>query len=289
MSGKLDMIRRRFNRSAAGDYDAHANVQRAMAESLAELVIGHDVRNGMEVAKILEIGCGTGALTLMLRNAWPNSEIMALDVAPAMLEEAKRRLRAEVPQTNLPGKTLKPDVQFLHADVESWAREAPSGRFDLIVSSACFQWLAYPQETLCELKRSLRPGGILAFTTFGAQTFHEPHTAFELAYCTQGLNPQRHGLSPRTAEQWNAMLAAAGFINPQRRQSLRIERYPTVRDFLHSIKAVGASASEASPSGRISLRRLFHDMFHHYETRYGGPNGVSATYELLLLQGFAPK
>ncbi|UUZ78872.1 hypothetical protein LJK88_26755 [Paenibacillus sp. P26] len=56
MSGKLDMIRRRFNRSAAGDYDAHANVQRAMAESLAELVIGHDVRNGMEVAKILEIG-----------------------------------------------------------------------------------------------------------------------------------------------------------------------------------------------------------------------------------------
>ncbi|MDH4619514.1 malonyl-ACP O-methyltransferase BioC [Brevibacillus sp. AY1] len=285
MSDRLDTIRRRFSRSAAGDYDAHAHVQRAMAESLAEFVIGRDAWNHMENAKILEIGCGTGALTLMLRNVWPNAEITALDVAPAMLEAAKRRLRAAVPTQ----KRLNPDIQFLVADVEAWTRQAACGSFELIVSNACFQWLAHPQETLCELKRLLRPGGMLAFTTFGAETFRELHTAFELAYRAQGLKPQRHGLPLHTAKEWNAMLAAAGFMNPRRRQNVRIERYPTVRDFLHAIKAIGASASVASPSGRIGLRRLFHDMFQHYETRYGDSNGILATYELLLLHGFAPK
>lgn len=288
MSGKADMIRRRFNRSASGDYDAHAHVQRAMAESLAELVNGFDPRIRKETAKIAEIGCGTGALTLMLRNAWPNADILALDVAPAMLEEAERRLRAAAPPVPLTRNPLVPPVQFLHADAEAWSREAPSGSFDLIVSSACFQWFARPQETLGELKRLLRPGGMLAFTTFGAQTFRELHTAFELAYREMGLNPQHHGLPLHTAEKWNAMLAAAGIMNPHHRQTVRVERYPTVRDFLHTIKAVGASASEASSFGRTGLRRLFHDMFRHYETQFGCPSGVKATYELLLMHGFAP-
>lgn len=277
MSGRLDRIRSRFNRSAAGDYDAHAHVQRVMAASLAELFIGHTERFRMEDARLLEIGCGTGALTLMLRNAWPTAGITALDLAPAMLEEAQRRLRSE-----------KPDVRFLNADVEAWTREALSGDFDLIVSNACFQWLAHPQETLRELKRLLRPGGALAFTTFGAQTFRELHTAFELSYRAQGLIPQRHGLPLRTAEEWQAMLAAAGLVNAECRRSVSIERYPTARDFLHSIKAIGASASEASPLAGVSQRRLFHDMYRRYEAQYGSPNGVSATYERLLLLGFAP-
>lgn len=72
---------------------------------------------------------------------------------------------------------------------------------------------------------------MLAFTTFGAETFRELHTAFELAYRAQDLEPQRHGLPLHTAKEWNAMLAADGFKNPQRCQNVRIERYSTVRDF----------------------------------------------------------
>jgi malonyl-CoA O-methyltransferase len=259
-----------------------------MAEWLTDLVKRHSTVLPHR-ASILEIGCGTGALTVMLRNAWPDAEITALDLAPAMLEAAKRRIDATVPAANYNDEppSHRHKISFLQADAEEWSREAVSASFDLIVSSACFQWLARPEQTLLELKRLLRPGGMLAFTTFGAGTFHELHAAFEAAYLAQGLEPQRHGLPLRKAEEWHGMLAESGFYRPEYERRLKSERYPTVRDFLHSVQAVGASASEASASGGARQRRLFRDMFHHYETHDGGPDGVRATYELLLLHAFA--
>lgn len=273
MNTRTNAIRRQFNRSAAGLYDTHAHVQRIMADRLAKS-LNEWKNNSREVRpSMLEIGCGTGILTEIVRVEWPSSSITAIDIAPSMIEAAERRVRS----MDQPGH-----IRFLLADVEAWAAEAPPASFDLIISSACFQWLRKPQETLGLLRRLLRPGGLLAFTTFGPDTFRELHESFQDAYRIREMEPQRHGLTFQTAEEWQLQLREAGFTSLKYERSIEKESYASVRDFLHSVKAVGAGTTEAASRG-LGSRRLFTNMYKSYENKFSIPGGIFASYDLLLL------
>lgn len=268
-------IRRQFNRSASA-YDSHAHAQRRMAEWLAGSLEG--LRNKIGYAKpdLLEIGCGTGALTERLLRDHPDASLLAIDMAPAMLEEARKRVVA------VSAGNTERQPRFILADVEKWAATATAASQDIIVSSACFQWMGDPAETIRRLGAVLRPGGLLLFTTFGPQTFRELHRSFEYAYRSAGREPQRHGLSFPSADRWQTMLREAGFQAISVEQTVHSQSYRSAKDFLHAVKAVGASASEASACPGLGSRRLFDAMFAYYEDRYGIPEGVKATYELYL-------
>ncbi|PZD96341.1 malonyl-[acyl-carrier protein] O-methyltransferase BioC [Paenibacillus sambharensis] len=272
MSGRLNRIRRQFDRSAAGGYETHAAVQRTMAGHLAA---GLPHPQGSD--DVLEIGCGTGFLTGKLA-AGAYRSVTALDLAPSMLEAAGQRTAG-----------LPADIRFVLADVERWAAEpAREAEYDLIVSSACFQWLEHPAGTLGHLRGLLRPGGMLAFATFGPGTFRELHEAFARTYAALGLKPERHGLSFREPEEWQADLINAGFSRVRFERFEQAELYTSVPEFLHAVKGVGASVSEAAGRPGLGSRRLFLDMFRRYEERYGAPEGITATYELVYFQAEQP-
>ncbi|WP_042161428.1 malonyl-ACP O-methyltransferase BioC [Paenibacillus gorillae] len=275
MNNRKTAIQRQFNRSAEGLYDIHADVQRTMAAQLAKCLIGwHSSGRNADELNMLEIGCGTGNLTELLLNQWPYASITALDIAPAMIKAAEQRFKS----------SQSGNISFLQADVEMWAAAAPSDSVDLIISNACFQWLSHPSQTLSHLKRILRKGGLLVFTTFGPKTFHELHQAFTDVYYANGMEPQRHGLSVLSPDQWKDALMEAGFSTICYQQDLVKEAYTSPREFLQSIKAMGASTSEAIKIGRLSSRRLFTEMYKVYEEKYSIQDGVVATYELLLFQ-----
>lgn len=283
--GRSRAVQRQFNRSAIS-YDAHAHVQRSMANYLARSLSEWRNRRFLSDPSILEIGCGTGALTQILVNEWSSANVTALDIAPEMIEVASKRFRtAEHPDT----ANCKTDrLRFLQADIEIWAVNAPECSVDIIVSNACFQWLSSPKETLGHLRRMLRPGGLLIFTTFGPDTFREMHEAFDKVYRANGMEPQRHGLSFHSPAQWEIMLQESGYSSFHCERSIHIEKYTSARDFLYSVKGMGASTSEASPIPGYSLRRLFTNMYKEYEDKFGTQGGVSATYDLLFIQSVAP-
>lgn len=133
----------------------------------------------------------------------------------------------------------------------------------------------------------LSPGGMLTFATFGPDTFRELHASFDVAYRSRGMEPQRHGLTFQTPEQWTASLLEAGFSVKQEWSCRRIETYISVGHFLHAVKALGASSSEAAAAGGLGNRRLFADMFQSYEAAFGTPEGITATYDLLFFQAVA--
>ncbi|ASR49315.1 malonyl-[acyl-carrier protein] O-methyltransferase BioC [Paenibacillus kribbensis] len=288
MISRKAAIARQFNRSAAGLYDMHAHVQRTMADMLAEFLMQQANIDDSNKLGMLEIGCGTGILTEILVNRWPHSSITALDIAPAMLLAAEQRVLGTA---NPVGSNDRPssDIRFLLADVEKWAAHTPASSFDLIVSSACFQWLSQPQQTLNYLYRLLRPGGILAFATFGPRTFHELHTAFEEVYRAKGMVAQRHGLTFQSANQWKDSLTTTGFSNIQYKCKLLTEEYASPRDFLLSVKALGASTSEAVISHSLGSRRLFTSLYKEYENRFSTPEGVAATYDIVFIQASTPE
>jgi ubiquinone/menaquinone biosynthesis C-methylase UbiE len=102
-------------------------------------------------AHVLEIGCGTGAVTerLVARGA----SVSAVDQNPEMIEQARSRL------ANAPAES----VQFLErtaAEIDSLEEAA----YDAVVASLCFSEMA-PSERAFVLKealRRLRPAGVLA-------------------------------------------------------------------------------------------------------------------------------
>ena len=93
--------------------------------------------------RILEIGCGTGYLTGLIRQANREARLVALDLDAALVAAARRRLGPEA------------GVAWLVADGETLIR----GEYDLIIANATFQWFTRPGETLAALLPELGPRG----------------------------------------------------------------------------------------------------------------------------------
>jgi malonyl-CoA O-methyltransferase len=261
-------VSRRFSEKA-DTYDRYALVQREMAAELAASLEA-EMPPAESVRRVVEVGCGTGGLTSLLSGRCCSAEYLALDIAPGMLEAARRRL----------GPTGQ-KCRFVLADVEEWVWQQAERTADLIVSSACFQWLRQPERTVAGLYRLLRPGGSLRFATFGPKTFWELHDSFAAAYRKLQREPQRHGLSFCPPDGWRAMLDGAGFAGVQVRTREVLLHYPDVRSFLHAVKGIGANTGPAAGSAGLGQRRLLTEMMEAYRSRFGGAKGIPVTYELV--------
>ncbi|GGF92464.1 malonyl-ACP O-methyltransferase BioC [Paenibacillus abyssi] len=272
-----NLVKQRFDRKAE-TYDAHAVVQQEMtAELLRPLQLARHAMTASGPVSVLEIGCGTGRLTERLLQLLPSAYVSAVDLSPSMLQLASRRLNGDASRCT-----------FIEADIEQWAAASADRRFDLIVSGACFQWLERPEQTLRQLLRVTRPGGRLLFSTFGPDTFQELHSAFLKAYLALGKQPQRHGLSFRSLQQWTDMLESAGWRVHVLRHKTAAQYFPAVRTFLQSVKSIGANASQASPAQGLGMRSLMAEMTACYERHYACAAGIPATYELIYVQAERP-
>ncbi|MBI4644670.1 MAG: malonyl-ACP O-methyltransferase BioC [Deltaproteobacteria bacterium] len=251
-------IRRNFARRD-GSYDRHAEVQRLMARGLMERVQEELPR----ARRLLEIGCGTGYLTDLLRRHNPQAEVVALDLDAALIEQARRRLGPD------------PKVSWLVADGESFSR----GCFDLIISNATFQWFTHPRETLRAHFQALGPGGCLAFSTLGPQTFRELDASWRQAAAALRLQevaeiPARGFL---TLQDWEKLLDLAGFSQVQLAQQILEAHFPSVPDFLQALKATGAT----NPRPRAFSPRLFAALIQSYEARFRQNGSIPVTYEVI--------
>jgi SAM-dependent methyltransferase len=100
-------------------------------------------------AKVLEVGCGPGHLTIRLARQH-GLEVTGLDLDPAMIERA----RANVERLG-DGEARRP--AFLVGDAASLA--FPDRSFDLVASTLSMHHWADPAAGLAEIGRVLRPGG----------------------------------------------------------------------------------------------------------------------------------
>jgi ubiquinone/menaquinone biosynthesis C-methylase UbiE len=101
----------------------------------------------------LDVGCGTGFLSLEL--AARGHRVVGVDLAPAMLEAARRKAAAQ-----------RLAVRFETADAEQLPYPAQS--FELVISRHVLWTLPNPQAAIADWLRVLRPGGRLAIID-GAQ------------------------------------------------------------------------------------------------------------------------
>lgn len=110
-------------------------------------------------AGVLDIGCGPGNLTALLRERWPGARVSGIDNSAEMIA------RARVDQ---------PGIDFTVEDVNDYAASRPAP-VDVLVSNAALQWVPDHLDLLPGLVAAVRPGGWLAIQVPG--NFGEPsHT-----------------------------------------------------------------------------------------------------------------
>lgn len=95
-------------------------IPRAESELLVERVLAHAAHR--DVATLLELGTGSGAIALALASELPRCAIVATDISPAALEVAERNRR----------KLALGNLEFRLGD---WFEAVPARRFDMIVSN----------------------------------------------------------------------------------------------------------------------------------------------------------
>lgn len=248
------LIARRFG-SHAASYDNVTPVQTELWQNLACRIATQRSRENTH--RILELGCGTGALTGWLSHQYPDAEITALDIAPEMAAMTAQRC---------------PAARITVADAEEYV-EHSSGRYDLICSSAAVQWFAKPRETLQKCRNLLCPGGLLAVATFGPDTFHELRASF--AAVETGTD---RILQPPSATQWLSI-----FPNADVQESKIVLNFPDVRTFLASVQQAGANAAPSGPPHQLR-GSVYQAMLREYSSRFAAPDGgITATYHLIML------
>jgi trans-aconitate 2-methyltransferase len=104
---------------------------------------------------VVDLGCGPGNQTALLRGRWPDAEVVGLDSSEAMVEAARGAGHA--------------GVRFEVADLRTWR---PEDRVDVLVSNATLQWVPGHLDLLPALVDCVAPGGWFAFQVPG--NFEEP-------------------------------------------------------------------------------------------------------------------
>ncbi|MDT8311280.1 MAG: methyltransferase domain-containing protein, partial [Methylophaga sp.] len=101
----------------------------------------------------------------LLKQHYPAANIVAVDIAPAMLHQARSRMRQGI-------KRFWPDksLQYLAGDAE--ALPLADNSVDLLYANLALQWCDL-SASFAEIQRVLKPGGLLMFTSLGPDTLQE--------------------------------------------------------------------------------------------------------------------
>jgi SAM-dependent methyltransferase len=112
-----------------------------------------EVRGGH---RVLDLGCGTGTLAVMLKRARPGAVVVGLDADAKVLEIAR-------------AKAARAGVELLLDQGMADQLPYPDGSFDRVLSSVMLHHLSTDNKrrTLAEVLRVLRPGGGLHVVDFG--------------------------------------------------------------------------------------------------------------------------
>ena len=94
--------------------------------------------------RMIDLGCGPGNSTALLRRRWPTASIGGLDSSPDMLATASRQYG---------------DIEFAAGDIADWQ---PAEPYDLVFANASLQWIGNHRSLLPRLLEAVAPGGALA-------------------------------------------------------------------------------------------------------------------------------
>ena len=167
--------------------------------------------------------------------------------------------------------------------------DLPQGAYDLAVAGLTLHWANDLVGALVQMRRILKPDGLMIAVLFGGRTLQELRASLAEAEIAE-----EGGVSPRVApmgeiRDLGALLQRAGFAMPVADSERLTVTYATPLHLMRELRAMGEtnilSARRRRPMRRATLMRAC-DI---YAQHFGTPEGrVRATFEIVFLTGWAP-
>jgi SAM-dependent methyltransferase len=230
----------------------------------------------------LDLGTPTAALRPVLAASGKVGTIIAAEPGFALRLQPNPGLPEAEPTTD-----HLPHASLVAADEE--ALPFRDGSLDLVVSGLALQFVNDLPGTLVQVRRALKPDGLLLAALVGGETLIELREAFAAAEAeVEG------GISPRVIpfadlRDLGALLQRAGFALPVTDVERLTVRYLTPLALMHDLRRMGAANPLLERRRRPLRRATLQRMMQIYGERFADPDGrLRATFEIIWISGWAP-
>lgn len=272
-------VRRAFSRSATS-YAAAAQLQHQVEARLLESLdyLDDPALKREAPQRVLDLGCGTGSAAMVMQKRWPKAQLVALDIALPMLQQARSgSSRWKASRWNLFART----PQLVCAD----ARALPlaDASVDVLFSNLCLQWVDDLDAVFAGFRRVLKPQGLLLVSTFGPDTLWELREAF-------GQADDRPHVSPfGDIAGFGDALVRAGFHQPVIDRELDTTHYADLPSLMRELRAIGATNALHSRRHTLTGRARFTAAAQAYDAMRGENGALPATWETISAMAWAPE
>ena len=215
---------------------------------------------GSSFNEILDIGCGTGSYTGLLRENYPNANIKAVDISKGMIDMAKKKLHGK-------------NIDFHVGDAETLKQNK---KYDLISSNGALQWFEDLEDILFKYSKFLKKEGVIAFSLFGPRTF------CELGSVLKDFFSKNTAISAYNFVSYNNIKKnlTRFFKNIKVTEETYKERHNSLKDFLKKIKYTGTRGYALNsfiwtPGIVCNLEKAYRKKFKE----------ITATYQVFFCKG----
>ena len=227
-------------------YDDHAREQRVAASALAECAGQYAA--GLPEGPVLEMGCGTGLLSIELPAIFPGRDLEFTDVSPAMITYCREKIAA--------AGIAHPGIRYTVVDGEQLACEE---HYAMICANFSMHWFTDLAASLRRMVRALKPGGKLLCSYPGAGSYREWHRECESLHVPCTANPLPDHPSVARAFVHEA-------VEVRQWEQELVMRFSTAHAFLRHLKCTGAgtpTGQGAPPLALAQMRKLLRGWVEH--------------------------
>ena len=228
-----------------------------------------DVKRDFASAAV--VGAGNGAMAAALVDRFEIGSVTQIDASAAMADRAAKAAPRAV--TQVADEELLP---FAEASL------------DLIVAPLTLHWVNDLPGVLIQMRRALKPDGLLLAAMFGGETLTELRAAI-----TQAEIETAGGLSPRIApmadlRDLGGLLQRAGFALPVADRETIPVNYANPLRILKDLQAMGETNALRERRKVLMRREMLMRTLDLYAQTADESGNVEATFEIAFLHGWAP-
>ena len=229
---------------------------------------------GGAAARSLELGCGSGSLSLRLARAGATLHVEGLDASPARVEEAEKKRR----EAGLPGR-------FSVGDANALALEEAS--YDLIVSAHSFHHFLELEAIMEQVARALTPRGLFILEEYvGPTQFQWSDAQMDAVRALTSLIPERFRILP-----WGAIKPYEG--RPTREDVAAASPFESIRSAeIGPLFAENFAVRHRKDLGGTIQHLLYNGIIHNFTPGEAEAErivrGVFETEDALIDSGMLP-
>ena len=238
-------------------YDNHAKVQQE---------IGARLFSRLDYIKssprfILDLGCGTGGFSKLLKKKYPAATIIAIDLAHNMLLRAQKKQRFYRHWSLINGDILQLPI----AD----------NAIGLIFANQVIHWVKSLPALFTELLRVMQPNGCLLFSTLGPETFKEIRQTWGT------IDNYSHTNNFMDMHDLGDQLMTNAFLDPVVDMEMLTAHYQSPSNLLISLKKQGVRNINKNRNPGLTSKSKLDAFYHAYDSLRTVSGKYPLTYEII--------